>query len=309
MILQQSNSEVLEELTGILSDFDYTQVVLTESQTSMIQSIFTDKFSKLLPTMMNNFEQIPELLLGKGSDVYNYLMDSTEKLKKRLAPKVASDRARLIQASKTKGVINEDTEQANKLLSHNISNYFKEAISEMNIAIKDVKSKKNTNFTDAIVSFLLVFIANTFAAAVITSILFGLLGMPILTASGVGMLLVAFMVAPLTEEYAKKNAIENDYASEYILTFNVGEYLLYVSQFKFKIGIILLRMLPFLMHFTTMSILKGNFNKSSKYSVGTNRKVDDEDFSNAIKVHAGYNIAGVALELGIRALSTAAAKA
>jgi hypothetical protein len=197
-------------------------------------------------------ERIKHKLFGQKKRIQDAGYDA-EELEKKIKMK-ASTVAGGVRGSK-------NPEAASKSITRTLVEIFKEI---------DVK-----HIPKSLLLLVLIFIINSFAAAILT-VMFGPIG---------GMVLTSVVVAPMTEEYAKNLSIKEGHSGTFFVVFNTAEVALYLG----KGASLAVRMLPLMMHLTTTVVQR----RIMKDPNGPDDK-DKKAFATGVLIHGIYNFLAVA---------------
>lgn len=169
-------------------------------------------------------------------------------------------------------------------------NFFKAYYKAWKKSITDIKSE---NLDSALLFFLLVLGFQMFIAHVLATVVTGM----------AHFLIVAVIVAPLTEEYGRKLATENGAGNEYTAVLNAYEFFNYVkngtihllfagySLLRSVIYMVIVRLLAaFGLHQLNQTIM--NVDVDKKKNEGKNRQVSDAAYWTAVGIHSLWNAGG-----------------
>ncbi len=168
----------------------------------------------------------------------------------------------------------------------------------------ELKTATADELTTGLMILLAIFVVQTIALQVIVGILLAA-GLPLAGATGVAMAILAIFVAPLTEEYGRRVALQSGVGvAGFTATINVFEFIGYtlriVSAGGRLVAAVIMRTLAALMHHFVNTIQMRGYAKDTvagKPNPGLN------SFMIAVAVHATWNLLAVVFQVPIARLS------
>jgi hypothetical protein len=187
-------------------------------------------------------------------------------------------------------------ERAEEIINQTFLQTFKDVYSEL-------KSKSGDEITMGLMILIVIFVVQLLASAVILNILL-IAGTPLLAAKSITMAFMAVFIAPVTEEYGRWYALQNNVGvSGFTATINVFEFIGYSVKIVMGggriLGAITLRTLAALMHhFVTAVQIRG----FSKGATEKKPKPGLNSFLIAVAIHAAWNLLAVVFQVPIAKL-------
>lgn len=221
--------------------------------------------------------------LEKQVKSYKESIKSRKAVCKKLAGKdITKDPLVKKQISKIKRdatkIVKDNKDNPNKMVKLLHVLIFKQ-IEDIYANMKAENEKDPDALVKSIQVFSAVYIINVIAE-VIAILLIGVNSAPL-----VALFISASVVAPITEEYAKKFAIENGFGETYINLFSVTEMFMYLFNYGFTPMMIFLRFILVLFHRGTYKLMRSTAEKDSK----GNLKVNNAAFIMSMFLHGFHN--------------------
>ena len=187
-------------------------------------------------------------------------------------------------------------ERAEEIINQTFLQTFKDVYSEL-------KNKPGDEITTGIMILLVIFVVQSIAQAVVMGILLAA-GAPFAAAVALSTAFLAVFVAPVTEEYGRWYALQNNVGvSGFTATINVFEFIGYsiriVAGGGRLIGAIALRSLAALMHHFVNTVQIRGFSKDT-----SNKKPQPglNSFLIAVAIHATWNLLAIVFQVPIAKL-------
>lgn len=289
------NIDIVTENDLKLYEYKYDQYLLEiASDIKKIKAPLNEKtLKRVVEAHKKNMSTIEKYLKKEGIDV-DKIKRLGEKAGKIIGQQIADGYKKSTQ-------LNRKPKEVSKQFVEKTTPILKQVAEELTLADKIS--------TAAVLFILILFINSTlmFVSIVLTSLIIPIAG-PVV-ASFIHMIIIACIVAPLTEEYGKKIAVEKNFPWFYTSIFSGLEFLLYlltwfsapstsVLKSLTLLQMVFLRLPAIAMHFFTAFIQKYMKERGEEKS---KHIIDQEESSKigywlAVACHSAFNLTAVILE-------------
>jgi len=226
--------------------------------------------NKLVAYSLKSVEKLKELDISMEKQVNKLVPEYNTKEFKRKLNSVVIDKKRELSEAVINGKVENIIKICKKIFA-DVSKFIKNEYTEFKkiLSIKNILTTENLGekifISFGLISFIIIL--NTTVFNVLTLFFIGT-GLNATQGLKLAMYLSAVFIAPIFEEIGKNISIKQGFTGGYFILFNIAEFLTYFIRMLLMgisvFSIIIMRLLPIIMHYTTTRIQYKFFNENKE---------------------------------------------